>query len=172
MVMSVATKPTKSVQTYQTPPELFDALWNAFNVEIAWDLAANEKNSAASHSYYGPGSKHGEDSLKEPWQNGVSCVDGSEWMWLNPPYKNVSPWMKKCRDESRLGARIVTLTLACPGTKWYQKFVRGNALALTLTNRVTFVGESAPYPRELMICLWCNGLSGEGYWDWKKSLMQ
>ncbi len=125
-----------------------------------FDLAATRENKRFA-AFFTPE----DDSLSKDWSK-VHLHSGS-YLWLNPPFRGVSKWMEKCAAESQRGAQIVTLTLASIGTVWYHKHVRPNALSLVLLNRLTFEGHKDPYPKELMLNIFGNGVTGEGYWDWK-----
>lgn len=118
----------------------------------------------------------------------------NKYLWLNPPYCNAEPacepdcdkircqsrdthnkiaqpgiakWMEKCRDESKLGAKIITLTLASLGANWYKDFVEGNANVWILRERLKFIGHKDVYPKDLMIAEWSNTMNSFGHWSWK-----
>lgn len=120
-----------------------------------------------------------------------------EYLWLNPPFCNAEPacepdcnkircqtrgehnliaqpgiakWMKKCRDESQLGAKIITLTLASVGSNWYKEYVEGYANVWILRERLKFVGHKDVYPKDLMLCEWVRGMNSFGHLSWKSQI--
>ena len=89
-------------------------------------------------------------------------------LWLNPPFARVASWMAKCHHESkRRQGLILSLTLASVGSRWFIDHVHGHALVMPLCPRVTFVGEPAPFNRDLMLCAWGEGLVGFVPWVWR-----
>jgi phage N-6-adenine-methyltransferase len=155
---------TKSKQDYQTPPEFIQAVNRRW--PICFDLAANNENKIHPAAYI----EGIENSLERDWHllTNMYMHDSLAYLWLNPPYKVHCPWMKKCAEEMKKGAKIVTLTLASIGSNWFKNYVQPNAMTYVLRGRLTFVGQKAPYPKELMLCVWDSGLTGFGFWDWRK----
>lgn len=87
---------------FGTPQWFFDALNAEFN--FAYDLACNKENMKCEQ-----GLIDGEvDSLQVPWHT----LAPGRWLWCNPPYSPVVPWIKKAREEFSLGAKIVMLVPA------------------------------------------------------------
>lgn len=83
---------------YETPKWLFDVLNLEFN--FTFDLACDETNNKCSNFY-----TEKENSLLQDWHQ------LSGWLWLNPPYSPIKPWIVKAQNENKLGAKIVIL---CP----------------------------------------------------------
>jgi hypothetical protein len=133
---------------------------------ICFDLAASHGNSKAGGCFL----SEEQNSLEEDWVDwfGDFSRIPNSFLWLNPPFKNVKPWMEKCRDESAKGARILTLTLAAIDTAWYRKIVAPHAASYILTSRVKFVGQKDLFTKPLMLSEWGTGKTGLGYWDWKR----
>lgn len=158
-------KPGRSKQDWQTPPEFLKAVKSRLKInEFTWDLAASEANKVSS-CYHGPGSPFGEDSLLARW---AQCV---EWMWLNPPYGDIRPWVEKAAMESEDGAHIAMLVPASTGANWWRDHVVNDAYILFLNGRITFVGANAPYPKDTALLLYTPFIrSGSAVWDWRKEL--
>jgi phage N-6-adenine-methyltransferase len=158
----------KGKQDHVTPMELIQA------VNIYWplffDLAATKANRRCERYYGVRGDGVLQDSLKEDWAR--LCIGNDKYLWLNPGFSGTGTWMKKCLEEMKKGARIVTLTLADTGTRWYENYVQGNALALVLRDRVTFEGQKNPHIKECMVSVWNNRITGEGHWRWKREVNQ
>ena len=155
----------RSKQDIATPPEFLDAIARRFGPP-AWDLAANSSNSVCGDGrFFGPGSQHAEDSLVVPWARGGSARNGV--LFCNPPYGNISPWAAKCATYSDRRGWILLLVPASVGATWYADHVNGKALVLPLRQRIVFVGQSDPYPRDLLLAAYGFGVNGFQPWSWK-----
>lgn len=152
-----------SRQDYATPLCLIEAVERRFGF-IVHDLAATSGNTKAP-TWFGPDRELGErDSLGIDWA--ARHPRGN--LWLNPPFARVASWMAKCHHESkRRQGLILSLTLASVGSRWFIDHVHGHALVMPLCPRVTFVGEPAPFNRDLMLCAWGEGLVGFVPWVWR-----
>ena len=58
------------------------------------------------------------------------------------------------------------LVPASVGSCWFADHVFGKALVLPLRPRLVFVGETHPYPKDLMALAW-EGYAGFELWKWK-----
>ena len=158
--MAPPQKPGKSKQDYGTPREFIQAIERQFHVDM-WqrDLAAHQGN-AICERWYGPGGLT-EDSFKADW-----TIQGD--LWLNSPFSNIEPWAFRCRDAvPRRQGRIFQLTPASIGTDWYRETVHGKGHIIGLSPRITFVGETTPYPKDLMLIVWSAIKGGFSTWRWK-----
>ncbi|MDQ3003497.1 MAG: hypothetical protein M3Y08_19840 [Fibrobacterota bacterium] len=157
-------------QDYATPTELVHLIARRFGVSFVLDLSASSENAKCADWI-----DEKENSLAQNWAERISTNPPGEYgrvncAWLNPPFKRAAPWMEKCAAESAKGMRIVSLTLSSMGSNWYRDHVEGKAFSLILRDRVTFVGCNDPYTKELMVTLWGFGMTGLGFWSWKKDL--
>ena len=96
---------------YETPREFFEILNNEFN--FVFDLACNEENIKTKYGY------------KHPYYDALSCDwPKNGWLWLNPPYKPLRPWIEKVQEQVEKGAKVVMLippvTLGC---KYFNKII-------------------------------------------------
>lgn len=153
-----AQKPGRSKQDYQTQPELIAAVQERFG-KIVCDLAATPHNTQCRSDYYTPEA----DSLKQPWARDFP----TGLLWLNPPFANIDPWAEKCAAESleRHGL-IILLVPGSIGSNWFRKHVEGQAVVIGLSPRLTFVGETTPYPKDCALCIYGFGLYGFQTWRW------
>lgn len=135
-------KPGKSRQDYQTPPDFLAAVILAYG-PFTWDLAASAKNTAA-HNYY----TKEQNSLAQDWTK----LHGN--LWLNPPFGMCDLFAEKCAISTGPGRRIIMLTPASVSCNWFADFVWGKALIMPVRPRLTFVGETTPYPKDLMLTIW------------------
>jgi hypothetical protein len=89
------------------------------------------------------------------------------WAFCNPPYGDIRPWVEKAYTESQDGAQIAMLVPASVGSNWWRDWVEDVAYTIFLNGRITFVGASAPYPKDCAILLYAKYLhGGHVYWRW------
>jgi len=151
-------KPGRSRQDYQTPPAFLRAVERMLNIPgFDLDLAATRETSVAP-SCLTPE----QDALTVNWP----VIAG--WAWLNPPYARLEPWVARCAFFATLGMRLAVLLPAGVGTRWYATHVHGHAFVLFLRPRLTFVGETAPYPKDLLLALYDGPRIGAAPWDWQE----
>lgn len=156
--------PRESKQDWGTPPEFLSAVKRLLGVdEFAVDLAAHADNAVAP-IWFGPGGAR-EDSLSPDasWSDGYL-----RWLWLNPPYADIAPWVEKAAAEAALGARIAVLVPLSADANWWADHVEGKARALAVAPRLQFVGAKDPYPKPIALLLYDEaGGSGIHQWRWK-----
>ncbi len=156
-------KPGKSVQAVQTPPEFIAAVKNLLGIhQFKWDLAASIENAYAPTWF-----TENVDSLEQCWSN----IDG--WCWLNPPYADIKPWVRKAFEECVIGAKIAMLVPASVGANWWRDYVDSRASVWFLNGRLTFMGHKSPYPKDLALLIYAiPTMPGYKVWQWKKYLTQ
>jgi len=81
---------------YITPDFVFDYLNKEFNFEL--DAACSKKNCKTKMGLF----VEKVNALELDW----NC---SGWIWLNPPYKPLKPWVQKVQEEASQGRKIVVL---------------------------------------------------------------
>lgn len=96
--------------SYETPDYVFEALDREFN--FTWDLCAT-KETAKCKDYF---SKK-DDAFKQDW----FLLDG--WLWINPPYSPLKPWLQRIQEQAALGANIVALVPPIVTTAYFAKFL-------------------------------------------------
>jgi site-specific DNA-methyltransferase (adenine-specific) len=74
-----------------------------------------------------------QDGLKQAWKGKV---------FLNPPYSNPGPWLRKALEETSCGnaSLVVALIPGCTDTRWFHSYVNGKAEIRFLKGRVRFLG--------------------------------
>lgn len=159
--MAPKQKPGKSKQDYQTPPEFLAAVRHLLGIDdFCIDLAASADNAVCG-AYITE-----EQNALDPERYWSTTAAG--WAWLNPPYANISHWVEKAWTESRRGTQLAMLLPASVGANWWRDHVDGKAYVLMLNGRLTFVGETTPYPKDCALLLYAPFLRGGGYvWDWR-----
>lgn len=155
-------KPGHSEQSVRTPKEFLDALKKRlFISEFEIDLAADKDNTVAPFYY-----DEEKNSLIQPW---LLEDDQDGWSFCNPPYSDIAPWVKKAYEESANGAKIAVLIPSSTGSNWWAQWVNNKAYITYLNGRITFVGHSSPYPKDLAVLLYAPYLAGGScVWRWKK----
>lgn len=157
-----AQRPGSSRQDYQTPPEFLTAVQLRFGItKFAIDLAATPDTAVADRFL-----TRAEDALTVRWP-----ATGIGWAWLNPPFAHLAPWAAKARHSTSRSKPCRTLMLvpASTGANWWRDHVHGHAQILLLNGRLTFVGESAPYPKDCALLIYNGPNCGVSYeiWDWR-----
>lgn len=152
-----AQKPGRSRQDYRTPPALLAAVRRRFGIrEFAIDLAASPDNTVAPLFYTAT-----DDALVQPWR-----TKGGGWGWCNPPFAELEPWVMKAAHESKIGAKVLMLVPASIAN-WWRDWVDGWACVLLLNGRITFVGETKPYPKDCALLVYGPDVApGYRVWSW------
>lgn len=157
-------KPGKSIQTYETPPDLLDAIKTRWGIEaFDMDLAAKDRAASKGLAFISPE----QDSLATPWPFG-------EDLWLNPPFSKITPWVKKAAlwhqaPEQFYGGSLFMLLPAAVGSEWYRHYVEPYARVYALTPRITYVGETEAYIKDCMILVYGAEADAPSFetWRWK-----
>ncbi|MEQ9830578.1 phage N-6-adenine-methyltransferase [Pectobacterium versatile] len=124
-----STTPKESRDTWCTPPEIYAALDREFH--FVGDVAASDTNHL--HLTY---LTEKDDALspETPW--GFAFHDG--YVWCNPPYSDIMPWVKKAQQDDCDGVGVVMLVPADVLVGWFRRalidvsevrFITGGRLA-------------------------------------------
>jgi phage N-6-adenine-methyltransferase len=174
-------------QDIGTDPEFFSVANQEFHFVV--DLAATNENKKCQF-FFGKGETDNESkggSLSLPWRT----LHG--WLWLNPPFRDITPWAKKCWEESQQGARVAMLVPASVDSNWFEDWVWGKAEIRWLQGRMVFeyihqkdggidkktkkprylAGEVNRdiYPKPLMLCVFERGRFPLARpWRWKDAI--
>ena len=165
-------KPGRSKQDYATPKAFLAAVMHYLDIQrFAFDFAADEHNAVAPH-WFGIT----QDALRQPdWE--LFCTRG--WGWLNPPYADIGPWAKRCKETRDHGGQIAFLVPAGVGSNWFRDYVDGVAKVLFLNGRLCFIPnwrelgfkQKPLYPKDCILCLY-SPITAPDYevWDWRKEI--
>lgn len=162
--MTPPQKPGRSKQDYGTPPEFLSAVKRRLGIKrFDCDLAASAENAVVRNCYY----TKSDDALRlRSW-----LVAGG-WNWLNPPYSNIAPWVKRaCLERDTRGVQTAVLIPAAVGSNWWRDWVHEKARVRFLNPRLTFVGCKDPYPKDCALLLYDDADSSDFYdvWTWRTS---
>lgn len=150
-------KPGKSESSVGTPTEFINAVEKRWG-SIAVDLAADAENCKGKTFISAE-----MDSFKFDW----GAMEGV--LWLNPPYSNIEPWVKKASEDCKKPLvrqrRILVLIPASVGTNYFAKYIHGHARVYFLSPRLKFEGHKNPYPKDLILCVYGED-TGYEPWRW------
>lgn len=162
--MTPPQKPGRSKQDYGTPPEFLEAVKRRLGIKrFDCDLAASKENAVA-HPFF-----TAEFSALQP---DCSWKIGCGWNWLNPPYADIEPWVKRaCQEYESRNVRTAVLIPASVGSNWWREWVHLRATVLFLNGRITFVGCEDPYPKDCALLLYAyqSYMPNYSIWTWKPS---
>jgi phage N-6-adenine-methyltransferase len=127
---------------YRTPAELFAALNAEFDFKI--DVAASAENTLVGNFI-----DEGTNALICDWlpdpDNGIGA---GHYVWCNPPYSDIMPWVKKASVESRLnGVGVVMLVMADTSVGWYAEAIRScQEVRFIIGGRISFLDPDTGKP--------------------------
>jgi len=165
-----AQKPGKSRQDYRTPADFLDAVEARFG-RLTWDAAADESSTVVESDRHRFFSADGVSAFDADW----STFKRTDLIWLNPPFSEIghrwAPLVERWTTQLPW-LRLLMLTPAALGSEWYRKFVEDKAMVQPLNPRMTFEGETAPYPKDLMLSCYGFGVTGVRQWRWLPSAIE
>lgn len=100
--------PPEHRDSWRTPPELFAGINAEFR--FCGDVAASADN-ALHHCYL----TEKQDALKADWIKHF----GGGFVWCNPPYSSITPWVEKANQECINGIGTVMLVPADTSVGWF-----------------------------------------------------
>jgi site-specific DNA-methyltransferase (adenine-specific) len=91
---------------------------------------------------------HGEKTA-----NGLKREWGTR-TFMNPPYSNIKPWVKKAYEESLKGKLVVGLLRGDTSTAWFHTWILGKAKIRFIQGRLKFgvINKAAPFPS--IVAIW------------------
>lgn len=106
---------------WRTPPEVFNTLNKEFN--FAADMASTDHNKLCERNF-----TEEDDSLSFDWAERLKPVTemfGNTYAWLNCPYSNPMPWVKKSLEAQSKGLGVVMLLNADHSVGWFAEALKG-----------------------------------------------
>ena len=125
---------------WATPQEFFDTLDKEFHFSL--DACANMDNTKCALFY-----SQEDDGLSKNWHLDATTV------WMNPPYgREISRWLAKANEQSKLGCTVVCLVPARTDTRWWHDYCIQHEVRF-IKGRLKFGGHknSAPFPSAVVI---------------------
>lgn len=103
---------------YRTPPELFAALNAEFNFYL--DVCASDENALCKFYI-----TEKENCLTTDWQAAAGLTGTRGWYsWMNPPYSDIGPFVKRAAEMSKRGIGCVMLVMADTSVGWYAEAIK------------------------------------------------
>jgi len=117
-----------------TPPLWLDAIEAAAGEAIDLDPCCAPWSPVWHRAAHRLSLEAGDNGLAQRWP-------GSGLVFCNPPYSDVGPWLRRCRDAARAGRPVVALVPTRPETQAWASYVLGaGAWLVQQTGRIRFVG--------------------------------
>jgi site-specific DNA-methyltransferase (adenine-specific) len=111
---------------YSTPQAVFNYFNKIYN--FTHDLAASDLNYKCNNYF-----TMENDSLSKDWHK----LEG--YLWLNPPYSPLRPWIEKAQKEADLGAKVCLLVPPFLNTKYIHN---------RLPNKIIYIVGRLAFERE------------------------
>jgi site-specific DNA-methyltransferase (adenine-specific) len=122
---------------WATPQWLFDALDREFGFTL--DPCSDGTNAKCGKFY-------------TPKENGLLRDWSTETVFMNPPYSEVSDWMRKAYGAAQEGATVVCLVPARTDTQWWHEYAMKSEIRF-IKGRLKFgdAENSAPFPSAIVV---------------------
>ena len=106
--------------SWGTPKEIFAAMNAEFEFKL--DVAASRENALCTNFIdESLDALSSVDWLPDP-DNGIGA---GSYLWLNPPYSDIGPWVKKAAEQSKEnGVGVVMLVMADTSVGWYREAIK------------------------------------------------
>lgn len=133
---------TTNKDCWSTPDPIFEALNAEF--KFALDVCANHKNSKVPSAYI----TEEQNALQLPWSNYLCRSIYSNFVWCNPPYSNISPWVEKATQELDNGIGTVMLVMSDHSVSWFSDALNNASECRLITNgRLSFINPETNMPQ-------------------------
>lgn len=126
---------------YRTPPEIFAYMDAEFDFQL--DVAASRHNALCE--------KYIDESLNAlsqsmEWLGDESCL--GSYVWCNPPYSDIGPWVKKAAEQSKQnGVGVVMLVMMDQSVGWYKDAIATcQEVRLVIGGRLAFLDPETDKP--------------------------
>lgn len=121
---------------WETPHEIFAALNAEFR--FGFDVCA-EHNTAKIPHYW----TVEDDALSRDWSDAPNFY--GEWLFCNPPYSKIMPWIQKAVDAQFNGVGTVMLVMCDPSVAWFSAAQSFASEIRFITNgRLAFLKDGVP----------------------------
>lgn len=122
--------PADQRDLWRTPPALFAALDAEFSFAI--DAAATSHNALCSKYI-----TIEQDTLLTPWVDHETIFG---YAWINPPYSDIMPFVKKSAAEVENGIGTVMLVPADTSVGWFKEAIRtASEVRFITAGRLAFI---------------------------------
>lgn len=129
--------PVEQRNLWQTPTPLFVALDAEFRLTL--DAAASADNALCNRYI-----TEEQNTLETPWANYLS-IPG--YVWLNPPYSDITPFVQKAADESKNQIGTVMLVPADTSVGWFREAIEtASEVRFIVGGRLAFINPVSGKP--------------------------
>tara|TARA_R110002126_G_scaffold133757_2_gene277846 strand:+ start:792 stop:1265 length:474 start_codon:yes stop_codon:yes gene_type:complete len=120
--------------SWATPQNVYDNMNAEF--DFVADMAASDYNH--KHDIYWT---ENDSSLIINWDEHLN----GGFVWCNPPYSNISPWVDKAIAAQAQGVGTVMLVMADPSVKWFAKAQKyATETRFVTEGRIAFLNNGVP----------------------------
>lgn len=128
---------------WSTPSDVFDRLNNEFSFNL--DACATDLNHKCERYF-----TQAENGLNQSW--------GGYRVFCNPPYSNISEWVKKAYYESYKTDTLICLLIpARTDTRYFQEYILHRSEIRFIKGRLHFNNSKAGAPFPSMIVIYRAG---------------
>ncbi|WP_241801472.1 phage N-6-adenine-methyltransferase [Klebsiella michiganensis] len=129
--------PVEQRNLWQTPIPLFVALDAEFCLTL--DAAASADNALCNRYI-----TEEQNTLETPWADYLS-IPG--YVWLNPPYSDITPFVQKAADESKNQIGTVMLVPADTSVGWFREAIEtASEVRFIVGGRLAFINPVSGKP--------------------------
>lgn len=127
--------PKENRDRWQTPPAIFAYFNNIYNFKI--DIAASRENTFCKQFY-----SEDNSALEQDWD-----AQPGDYVWCNPPYSNIGPWIKAISQQNKRGIGAVMLIPADQSVGWFKEAIRTASLnEIIIGGRLAFLSAATGKP--------------------------
>ncbi|MCD9504570.1 phage N-6-adenine-methyltransferase [Photobacterium phosphoreum] len=120
--------PLEHRDSWRTPPALFAYFNRRFNFKA--DIAASQHNALCDMFY-----SEENSALDQDWQ-----VAPGSYVWCNPPYSDIGPWIKQIKQQNRRGIGCAMLVPQDQSVGWFKEAIKSAATNIIITGgRIAFI---------------------------------
>ena len=130
-----------SKDAYQTPREVFAPFHVEFNFAV--DVCASTNNALLPHFI-----TEEENCLTADWCRYSGRSEPTGWYaWMNPPYSNIGPFVKRAEEMAAQGIGTVMLVMMDQSVGWYKEAIKTcQEVRLVIGGRLSFIDPSTGKP--------------------------
>lgn len=143
--------PPEHRDSWRTPPEIFATLNAEFIFQL--DAAATEQNRLCRLFI-----SEEENTLTTSWAEAMGYAPG--YVWLNPPYSDITPFVLKAADQNRYGCiGCVMLVPSDTSVGWFKEAIQtASEVRFITAGRLAFIDSKGKpvsgNPKGSMLIIW------------------
>ena len=124
----------KGIQDRRTPKEIFDYYNKTYNFQLDPCTSDEFPGNLETPHYF----TKEQDGLEQSWAEYGT-------IYVNPPFRDMKHWIRKCYEESLRGCIVVLLAPVKTDTAWWHEYALKADLIEFIRGRVTFSGHDNPF---------------------------